>query len=181
MLSAADLRPILKRVAAGDRNAFAELYNRTSLKLFGITWRILKRRELAEEVVQEAYYKIWENAHKFDPEKASPITWMAAIARNRALDEVRRREFTFVADTSEAVEVADPDRLPSEQVEISDELARLEVCLEGLDADRRDAIRLAYFDGLSRKDLAEKFGQPVGTIKTWLHRGLKQLRDCLGS
>ncbi|MGI9511714.1 MAG: sigma-70 family RNA polymerase sigma factor [Anderseniella sp.] len=181
LASPSDLVDILRRVADGDRRAFAELYRATSLKLFGIIFRILKRQEPAEEVLQEVYCKIWENVGSFDPTRASPITWMATIARNRALDEVRKREPNLVANAADVYDVVDPGKMPSEQVEMSEELHRLEACLEGLEEDRRAAIKLAYLDGFSRKELAEQFDQPVGTIKTWLYRGLKQLKDCLGS
>ena len=176
-----NLALVLRRVAEGDRGAFSELYHATSLKLFGIIFRILRRREPAEEILQEVYCKIWEHAGSFDASRASPITWMAAIARNRALDEVRKREPAFVTDDSGVFEVIDPGKLPSEQLELSEELRRLETCFEGLDKERREAIKLAYLDGFSRQELADQFHQPVGTIKTWLHRGLKQLKDCLGS
>lgn len=176
-----ELARVLHRVAQGEHQAFSELYNATSLKLFGIIFRIIKQRELAEEILQEVYCKIWENASAFDASKASPITWMAAIARNRALDEVRRRQPQFSSDESGILEIVDSGKSPSDQLEISDELRRLENCFEGLDEERRAAIKLAYLDGFSRKELADKFDQPIGTIKTWLHRGLKQLRDCLGA
>ena len=97
------------------------------------------------------------------------------------MDEVRRRDLNYVPASAEVLDFPDPDKLASDQVELSEDLQRLEDCLGKLDPERREAIRLAYLDGLSRKDLAERFNLPVGTIKTWLHRGLKQLKDCLGS
>ena len=179
--TSAELAQLLERVGNGDRDAFAEVYAATAMKLFGIVSRILRRRELAEEVLQEVYLRIWERASDFDSARASPITWMATIARNRALDEVRRRELNYVPAGEDVLEFPDPTRLASEQVELSEDLRRLEQCLGELDPERRDAIRLAYLDGFSRNDLAARFSIPVGTVKTWLHRGLKQLKDCLGS
>lgn len=176
-----DLARLLRRVADGDREAFDPLYSATSLKLFGIVLRILKRREIAEEVLQDVYYRIWRNAGRFDATLASPITWMATIARNRALDEVRRREPATVDSTPDVVDsIPDPGRDASELTELDEDFRRLQTCLDGLEPVRRDAIQLAYLDGLSRKELADRFGLPIGTIKTWLHRGLKQLKDCLG-
>ena len=177
--TSAQLAQLLERAGNGDREAFAEVYAATAVKLFGIVSRILRRRELAEEVLQEVYLRIWERASDFESSRASPITWMAAIARNRALDELRRRELNYVPAGEEVLEFPDSSKLASEQVELSEELQRLEQCLSELEPERRDAIRLAYLDGLSRKELAARFNLPLGTIKTWLHRGLKQLKDCL--
>lgn len=175
------LAQLLKRVAEGDRAAFAALYQATSLKLFGVVLRILRREELAEEILQEVYVKIWQRASDFTSDKASPIAWMAAIARNRAIDSLRRRQPSLVENNPGIEDVADGSATPGEQLEMSEELRRLEACLDGLEETKSKMVRLAYLDGYSRQDLAERFDQPVGTIKTWLHRSLKQLRDCLGS
>ena len=179
--SSAELVRLLERVGKGDRVAFAELYTATAMKLFGIVSRILRRRELAEEVLQEVYLRIWQHAADFDLAKASPITWMATIARNRALDQVRKRDLDYVPAGADVLEIPDPGKLASDQVELSEDLRRLDHCLGELDPERRDAIRLAYLHGFSRKELAQQFNIPLGTIKTWLYRGLKQLKDCLGS
>ena len=171
----------LSRVAKGDRAAFARVYSATSAKLYGVVLRILQRRDLTDEVVQEVYIKIWQRAGDFDATRASPITWMATIARNRALDEVRKVKHVRIDDAPEALQVADPGRLASDWVELSDDYARLLRCLDGLEPMKRDIVKLAYLEGLSREALSERFGHPVATIKTWLHRSLKSLRDCLGS
>lgn len=175
-----DLVKLLARAANRESDAFAALYHSTSAKLFGIILRILRQQEAAEEILQDVYLKIWERASDFDRSKASPITWMATIARNRALDEVRKRKIPAASD-ADISEVADPQKQPSERLEISQELRLLEACLDGLDKQKTIAIKLAYLDGMSRQELAEYLDQPVGTIKSWLHRGLKQLKDCLGS
>jgi RNA polymerase sigma-70 factor (ECF subfamily) len=178
---AAELEQLMSAVAAGDRNAFSMLYRATSAKLYGVVLRILRRRDLADEVIQETYVRIWKNAAAFDPTRASPITWMVTIARNRALDEVRRATPLQIDTTPEALDVADDRMLASEQVELTSDLARLRACLDGLEPDRRAIVRLAYLDGLSREELGVRFGHPPGTIKTWLHRSLKQLKACLTS
>lgn len=175
-----DITALVTRVAAGDSDAFAALYDATSLKLFGICLRILRRQELAEEILQEVYIRIWDKAADFDASRASPITWMATIARNRAIDEVRRKKPVFADDMAGTEEISDPARTPAEHLEASDETQRLERCLGQLNAPQRSAVRLAYLDGLSRAEIAERLDQPVGTVKTWLHRSLKQLKDCLG-
>lgn len=178
---AADLSDLLARVAAHDREAFAAVYKATSAKLWGIVVRILPRRAMAEDVLQDVYVRIWERAATFDPAKASPITWMATIARNRAIDEVRRRTTVSIEDTPEALEVAEEGLSPADRAEVSQDLRRLQECLQGLDPERREIVLLAYYNGLSRDELAKRFAHPVATIKTWLHRSLAQLRKCLGS
>jgi RNA polymerase sigma-70 factor, ECF subfamily len=177
----ADLVWLLGCTAQGDRDRFAELYRATSLKLYGIVFRILRQQELAEDVLQDVYVRIWDHAADYDPAKASAIAWMAAIARNRSLDEIRRRGLAIASDDLTKLEIADHAPSPEDNAELSDELRRLERCLDGLDKPRREAIKLAYLEGYSRQELAERFDQPVGTIKTWLHRGLIQLKNCLGS
>lgn len=179
MLTPADLERLIARVAARDDTAFAELYQATHLKLFGICLRILRRKELAEEILQEVYIRIWDRAGDFKKGRASPITWMATIARNRALDEVRKRKPEFADDMSGTENISDPGASPARQAEINEELRRLEDCLGKLEPEHRDAVRLAYLDGLSRAQLAERFSKPVGTVKTWLRRSLQQLKDCL--
>ena len=179
--STSDLAVLLSHVAVKDRGAFGHVYAATSAKLYGIILRILKRRDLADEVLQEVYVKIWERAGDYDPVQASPITWMAAIARNRALDEVRRSRPTVPDDLPEALNVPDPGLLASDRIEMTDDYRRMERCLSALDADRQSLVRLAYLEGWSREQLAQRFGAPVATIKTWLHRSLKQLKDCLST
>lgn len=179
MATAHDLRELLRRVAATDRVAFAELYGLTSAKLYGIVLRILRRRGLADEVVQDVYVKVWERAGDFDPTRGSPIAWLATIARNRALDEVRRRPELPLEETPEAMAVADAARSPAEAAELSDDFRRLAECLAKLDEPKREMVRLAYLDGWTREELSERYGSPVATIKTWLHRSLKQLKDCM--
>jgi RNA polymerase sigma-70 factor (ECF subfamily) len=177
--SPADLSELLARVARRDRVAFAALYRATSAKLFGIALRILKRRDVAEEVLQEVYVRVWERAGEFDPARASPITWMATIARNRAIDEARRRTPAALEETPEALQVADGAEDALATLARNEDGRRLIACIGGLEPERRDLVLLAYFHGMSREALAERLGRPVGTIKTWLHRSLAQLKECL--
>jgi RNA polymerase sigma-70 factor (ECF subfamily) len=179
--SADEISDLLERLARGDERAFDPLYDATSLKLFGIVFRILRQQQAAEELLQEVYVKVWKNAERFDRRRASPITWLATIARNSAIDVVRRRQPLDAVEPEDWHEIRDSARSPLENVALSEDLQRLENCLGALEPDRSEAIRLAYLDGVSRQALANRFGQPVGTIKTWLHRGLKQLRDWLES
>lgn len=179
--TAADLIDLIRASAAGDREAFARLYAATSAKLYGIALRIVKRRDIADEVLQDAYVKIWSHAASFDPARASAITWMATITRNRALDEVRRVTPMSLDETPGALEIRDPAMLASEHMEVSADLMRLVACLDGLDPERREIVKLAYLEGQSREDLGRRFGHPTATIKTWLHRSLKQLKSCLSA
>ncbi|WPZ35532.1 sigma-70 family RNA polymerase sigma factor [Thalassobaculum sp. OXR-137] len=179
LASGSDISELLARVAGGDRKAFALLYDATAPKLYGIVLRILRRRDEADEVAQDVYVKIWQRAGDFDPSRASPITWMATIARNRALDEVRRARPVTVSDDIALERAADPAPSALAAAEAGEDRARLDRCLDLLEGDRARLVRLAYLDGLSRQELADRFGQPVGTVKTWLHRSLKQLKDCL--
>lgn len=176
-----DLTELLRRVATGDRAAFSSLYAATGSKLYGIILRILKRRDLADDVLQEVYVKIWTRAADFDATRASPITWMATIARNRALDEVRRKQAIAIDDAPEAMNVADGAPLALASLEQTEDRRRLDACLARLEAERQAIVRHAYLNGWSREQLAAHYGHPVSTIKTWLHRSLKQLKDCLSA
>jgi RNA polymerase sigma-70 factor, ECF subfamily len=180
-LQTADLIALLGRVAKQDRNAFSALYAATSAKLYGVIWRILPAKDRAEDVLQDVYVRIWNKAASYDAAKASPIAWMATIARNRAIDEVRRRAPLSIEDAPQALDVAADGPDPLAAAQQSEELHRLNDCLQALDGERRQIVLLAYYTGLSRDEIAQRFGHPVGTIKVWLHRSLAQLRKCLGS
>lgn len=176
----AELNILLQRTARRDRAAFSAVYQATSAKLFGIILRILNRRDLAEDVLQDVYVKVWERAGDFDPAKGSPITWLAAIARNRAIDEIRRASPVSIEDAPQVLDIPELDVDPLDKMQQSDELRRLIACLSELENERREIVLLAYFKGLSREALATRYARPVNTIKTWLHRSLAQLKGCLG-
>jgi RNA polymerase sigma-70 factor (ECF subfamily) len=174
----ADIALWLARTAEGDRAAFAALYRHSSPKLMGLVRRILSRNDLAEEALQEAYVRIWSNATQFDPALSRPMTWMAAIARNAAIDS-RRRASERIAKESipiDEIQLAAPAQAADLQ---SVELARLRRCLEALNAPARDMVLLAYHQGWSREELARKFDRPVATVKTILRRSLAALKECL--
>ncbi len=175
------LADLLGRIAARDAAAFSALYKATSAKLYGVVARILPRGDAAADALQEAYVRIWEKAGEFDPAKGSPLAWMATIARNRALDEVRRVRPGSLEDLPESFEPAADEVDPLAARERSEGLVKLMNCLRSLDEEKRAVVLLAYYRGLSREALALRFGRPVPTIKTWLHRSLAQLRDCLAS
>jgi RNA polymerase sigma-70 factor (ECF subfamily) len=178
--SADDLTQLLLRVASEDHKAFQMLFRATSAKLYSVVFRILRRKDLADEIVQEAYLRIWRRAASFDRKAGSAIAWMAVIARNLALDELRRAQPISIEDRPEVLDMPDEFNHPLDAREKSEDGARLMACLEGMEKDRREMLLLAYYHGMSREELAAKYGAPVGTVKTWLRRGLLQLRACLG-
>ncbi|SDU01654.1 sigma-70 family RNA polymerase sigma factor [Stappia sp. ES.058] len=182
--SKSELAGLLDAVSVGDRMAFRDLYARTSAKLFGVVLGICKDRTLAEDVMQEAYLRVWRFADGFDVTRASPVTWLATVARNAAIDAVRARGragamFDSARDGDDEdpmMRVADPTEHPAPW-----DLEALKACLASLETDHRRCVLLAYYEGYSREDLSERFDRPVGTIKTWLFRGLSALKACLGT
>jgi len=136
---------------------------------------------LAEEVMQETYVKVWKMAGKFDPSVASPITWMVAIARNRAIDIVRKRTELSIEEEPEAMDVAAEAPVPLARREMTEELKRLLSCLGKLDPEKQRIVLLAYYSGWSREQLSRKLDIPVNTIKTWLRRSLIEVRECMGT
>jgi RNA polymerase sigma-70 factor, ECF subfamily len=181
MPTSAELVWLLAAVAKGDRAAFARLYAATRAKLYGTVLRILRRPDLADEVMQETYIRIWRSAGQFDPAVASPITWMVAIARNRAIDFVRKKSDVPVDEAPEVLELAADSPDPLAERDANEERTRLMACLDQLEPDQRRLMLLAYCNGWSREQLATSFGRPVNTIKTWLRRSILAVRDCLGS
>ena len=181
MLTSAELVWLLAAVAKGDQAAFERLYAATRAKLYGIVLRILRRSDLANEVLQETYLKIWSSAGKFDPALASPITWMVSIARNRAIDVVRKRTEASIEEEPEVMAVAAENADPLARRETSEQRKRLLTCLGRLDPDRQRLVLLAYYSGLSRDQLAVQFERPVNTVKTQLRRALAEIRECLNS
>ena len=181
MLTPGELAWLLAASAKGDQAAFERLYTATRAKLYGVILRILRRPDLADEVMQDTYLKVWRSAGEFDPRIATPITWMVAIARHRALDLVRKKSEGSIEDEPGAMEAASEDAHPLDRHEMTEELRRLLSCLGDLEADRRRLVLLAYYSGWSREQLAAKFETPVSTVKTWLRRSLIQIRECLGS
>ena len=181
MLTPAELVWLLASVAKGDEAAFERLYAATRAKLYGVVLRILRRHDLADEVMQETYLKVWNTAASFDATVASPITWMVAIARNRAIDIVRKKGELSIEDEPEALSVAADTPPPLARREMTEELKRLLACLGKLDPEKQRIVLLAYYSGWSREQLARKLDIPANTIKTWLRRSLLEIRGCMGS
>src|SRR6201992_2430142 len=157
MLTPAELVWLIAAVAKGDEAAFERLYAATRSNLFGVVLRILRRQDLAEEVVQEAYVRIWNNAGQFNPGQSSPITWMASIARNRAIDVVRKRSEASIEDEPAAMEVAADTPDPLARREMTEDLKRLLECVGRLEPERQKLVLLAYYNGWRRGQLAGNF------------------------
>lgn len=175
-----DLRQLLVQVARGDRTAFAKLYDVVSGRLFGIIGRILPRAELAEDALQETFMRIWQRASSYDETIASPMAWMATIARNQAIDLKRRSAERLAAAASELDEtLADESPDPESLAGQAGDLRRLGECMQGLPNERQQLVLLAYRQGFTREELAERFKRPVTTIKTLLRRSLIALKECL--
>ena len=174
------LEELLGATARGDRTAFEALYRRTSAKLFGIVLRILRDRSAAEDVLQDVYLRIWQRAPTYDARQGRPVTWMAAVARNRAIDVVRAGRPTQSLDENEEEAFQAGSHVTRVEALDPGEMETLRVCLDGLDEQDRNLILLAYYEGFSREELADRFAMPVGTVKTRLRRGLQRLRRCLG-
>ena len=170
---------MLERTAKADRQAFRSLYDASSAKLMGVLMRILKNREKAEDVLQEVYVKIWQKADTYDASLGRPITWMATIARNRAIDVVRATRVETTLDEPGSEESLYQMTSAATLQSPTDELESLRHCLGELAEDTREYVLLAYYQGYSREELAERYKSPIGTIKTRLRRGLLALKECL--
>lgn len=177
-LSAADLQDALARCAKGDRQALRAIYDGECPVMIGLAMRIVKRRELAEEAVQEAFIKIWRNAHRYDASLGPAKAWLYAIVRNQAINMLRegRRE-DLVA---EMPEIAADGAETYAAVTILPETHALRHCLEGLDPRRRASVLMAYVEGFSHGEIAGRLAVPLGTVKAWIRRSLLSLRECLG-
>jgi RNA polymerase sigma factor (sigma-70 family) len=168
-----DLLPYVYLTAQGDKQAFAKLYQQTSGKLMAISITMLSNRAHAEEVLQEAFIKIWHNASEYNSSKGSVISWMISIVRYRCLDALRyykvRKEQSMVAGDIDERNIAVH----------YDENTKLVSCIEQLQPQQKQAIHLAYYKGLSHSELVDHIDTPLGTVKSWIRRGLVQLQRCL--
>ncbi|MCQ0988447.1 sigma-70 family RNA polymerase sigma factor [Jiella marina] len=171
---------IMDRLAAGDESALGELYERTAAKLFGVTLRILHDREEAEDVLHDVYLTVWQRADRFDAGRASPITWLATIARNRSIDRLRRigrRGDDQPVEAATGVADEAPDAFAA--LAHSEDGQRLAACLTELDEGTRGAIVAAFYGGITYEELARRLSVPLGTMKSRIRRGLIRLKGCL--
>ena len=175
---APELNDLLTRVATGDRDALRMLYMRQSTRLFGVAMIILRDRSAAADAIQTAFVKIWQRAAQFDAERGDASAWLGAVVRHTALDAIRRRGREIPSDDPNLgdAEVA-PDALC--RLEGAEVKLRLRACLERLEGRNREGILLAFVHGLSHPQIAERLGEPLGTVKSWIRRGLLMLRTCM--
>lgn len=188
----AALAEVLSRVALGDRAAFGTLYKATSAHLFGVILRINPDRAQAEDLLQDIFVNIWRAASGYEAARAQPMTWLTSIARNRAIDSLRRRK-TEVSTVSHQP-MADDDGEDSDILakQASEAAGPLDLlvqaaeaqavvhCVQALSAEQQQCVALAYYQGLSHAEVAQHLAQPLGTVKSWMRRALIALKDCLG-
>ncbi|HJV95866.1 MAG TPA: sigma-70 family RNA polymerase sigma factor [Albitalea sp.] len=183
-----DLAHLLARAGTGDRAAFATLYTRSSSHLFAVVLRICRDRAQAEDILQEVYVNVWRAAGGFDAAQSQPLTWLTSIARNRAIDGLRRAQTqpqfqtTTTADDEDSDvydATADDNPGPLELLSRAADARALSHCMQDLSAPQRQSVALAFYDGLSHAEVADKMGQPLGTVKSWVRRALLSLKACL--
>ena len=179
MSFADDTATLLHRCAHGDRSAFRALYDRWGSKLHGIALRITRQPSLAADATQEAFVQVWQQAHRFDPERGSADTFLVCLVRYRALDIVRRTVREVPGYEGEEQEDESPDALS--RLVTSSEGVALKRCLERLEPKRRTMVVMAFVDGLSHSDLAQKLSMPLGSVKSTIRRSLLSLRECLAA
>ena len=177
-MTADEITKLIVRTSMKDRQAFDALYRATSAKLFGICLRVLNDRGEAEEALQDVYVKIWTRADRFAVSDLSPVSWLVAVARNHAIDRIRRKRVVTV-DIDAAFDLADPAPGPEAAAISGAEGARIHKCLEELRADRAEVVKGAYLRGESYAELAKRYRVPLNTMRTWLRRSLIRLRECL--
>ncbi len=175
----ATLSVALGRVAEGDRAALHEVYRRTSSKLFGVCLRIFPEKSDAEDALQDAFVNVWQKAGSFDPARASPITWLVTLTRNRAIDRLRASGKRMTAPIEAAADVADDTPDAEACLIAADDRARIAHCMETLAMGDATMIRTAFFEGATYADIADRAAVPLGTVKSRIRRALMKLKVCL--
>jgi RNA polymerase sigma-70 factor (ECF subfamily) len=174
-----ELARLLKSCGQGDRGSLRQIYERECAAMIGVAARIVRRRELAEEIVHDGFVQIWRHAKSFDPALGSARAWMFAIVRNRAISTLRSTSRELPTADEELTAVVDRGAESENAFDKLAEGSALRRCLERLEPRRRLGVVLAYVEGLSHGEIAARLGVPLGTAKAWLHRSLAQLRECL--
>jgi RNA polymerase sigma-70 factor, ECF subfamily len=177
-----DPAELLGRCAKGDQSALNELYVQVSPQLFAVLLRILRRADLAEEALQDVFVSIWRNAASYRPEKGHALGWLVTITRYRAIDIRRGRRFEVALDDAaeralDQLESTEPE--PMANALRAEDNRQLSECLDGLGLAQQRCITLAYLDGCTHEEIAARVGSPLGTVKSWVRRGLQALKECL--
>ena len=174
-----DYESALMACARGEQRELQRIYEREASRLLGVAYRILRRRDLADEAVHDAFLQIWQKASAFDPARGSARGWIYTVLRHRALNMLREtsRETLSDGDQFEDIPAADTD--PMNYLSRMSDATSLSRCLETLDAPKRTSILLAYVDGYTHQQIASRMNAPLGTVKAWIRRGLLSLRECL--
>ncbi|ASJ75855.1 sigma-70 family RNA polymerase sigma factor [Granulosicoccus antarcticus] len=174
------LNGLIGACATGTESAFEQLYKLTSSQLFGVLRRILKTDALAEEALQDTYVKIWNNAERYQSDKSAPRTWLVSIARNHAIDVLRKRRSR--EDVELNMDSASIDTMPDREQPMDQQLESsqlLNLCLQQLSRPARECVIRAYCEGFSQEELSQRLQRPIGTVKSWIRRSLVSLKDCL--
>jgi RNA polymerase sigma-70 factor (ECF subfamily) len=184
--SSSSLDLLLVRVAAQDQSALRELYNATAPRLMAVATRLLRDHAAAEDVLQDVFVTLWRRADRAPAAHTHPMAWLTAMVRNRAIDLMRRArpEVPLQWEDADGVEhhhdMADENSTPTALLDAAQSDARLGDCIGQLEDEPRQAVLLAYYEGLTHADLAQRLGRPLGTVKAWVRRSLTRLKDCLG-
>jgi RNA polymerase sigma-70 factor (ECF subfamily) len=173
-----ELAAWLAQAAGGNQAALQRLYQAEASRLFGIALKLLRDRAAAQDALQDAFVSVWQRARQFDPARGSARVWLAAVVRHRALDIARARGRETLSDDPGLGDEAITDD-PLERIAATADGKRLAHCLGGLEEKNRSSIVLAFVDGLSHAQVAEKLALPLGTVKAWIRRGLMSLRACM--
>ena len=179
MSQAAEQAGWLRACAGGEREALERLYRVTAPQLFAVALRILRRRDLAEEVLQDSFVAVWRHATSFDERRGTALAWMASIVRNQAIDLLRRRGREAPLDPESMNAWEDPSAGPLDLAAVSESARALRACLDELEESPRRSLVLAYYEGLTLEEVAARMRAPIGTVKSWVRRSLMRLRSCL--
>jgi RNA polymerase sigma-70 factor (ECF subfamily) len=184
-MSTEELNSLLARCALREEKALEILYTKTSSRLYALALGIVRERERAEEVLQDAFVKVWQNAERFRPDKSGAMTWISAIVRNRALDRLREVRSNPLLRNEMLDDVTELPLLSEEQdpldfTAMSKDMQSLQNCLGTLEQEQKQAILMSYYHGYSHQELSARLTMPLGTVKGWIRRGLEKLRLCLG-
>ena len=179
-VDADELRQLLAQCSLGNRRAFESLYRKAGGHLFAVALRCMGQSDLAEDVVQEAFVRIWNSASQYDPNLSAPMTWMVSITRNKAIDQLRKQRDEALTD-DQAQTLLDPSPSAHEQLQSQRDANALQRCLDTLEGMQRHSIVTAYFQGASHSELVSQLSAPLGTVKSWIRRGMERLRRCLES